>query len=235
MEYNFQKSTILIAEDDPLSLEYLVLILKEHFFNVIFAKDGDEAFTKYMTNKVDIILTDIKMPIQNGIDFIEKIRAQDTMIPIVYMSAYAEVDVLLKTMKHSANGFLVKPIQLGELFNCLNDGINKTRQLGLFKDSSKLNKEFFIFGGACINLEQQTVILNNNEIFLSKKEFQLLELLLINKDSVISKEIIEEYLWYGTQISSGSVKTLINKVRDRIGKEAILTVKNIGYKINLLT
>lgn len=236
MKSSFKNTTILIVEDDILALKYLVKILEEHFLNVMTALNGLEAFEKFMTNKIDIILTDIRMPVQNGIDFVEKIRMQNVAIPIVYMSAYAEVDVLMQTMKHSANGFLLKPIKVPELFQYLNDGISKSKQLKLVQDtSSSIDVEYNIVGGAIVNLKLQTVMLGKEEIFLSKKELQLLELFLANHQAILSREMIEEYLWFGNTISDSSVKVLMNKLRDKLGKDSITTVKNIGYKINLLT
>lgn len=236
MKSSFKNTTILIVEDDILALKYLVKILGEHFLNVMTALNGLEAFEKFMTNKIDIILTDIRMPVQNGIDFVEKIRMQNVAIPIVYMSAYAEVDVLMQTMKHSANGFLLKPIKVPELFQYLNDGISKSKQLKLVQNtSSSIDDECNIVGGAIVNLKLQTVMLGNEEVFLSKKELQLLELFLANHQAILSREMIEEYLWFGNTISDSSVKVLMNKLRDKLGKDSIATVKNIGYKINLLT
>lgn len=72
-------------------------------------------------------------------------------------------------------------------------------------------------------------------IFLTKKEFELLTLFVKNKYSVLSKTQIEYAIWYDEMTSESSVKTLIKKLRSKIGEEAIITVKNIGYKINILT
>lgn len=232
MLYDFKQYTILIVEDDVQALEWLTLILKECFYDVISAKNGAEAFEKFIANKIDIILTDIRMPIKNGIDFVEQIRNENHIVPIIYMSSFVEVDILLQAMTHCTNGFLIKPIQHNELFYSLNMGINRLQQLNAITEEPT---EIYLVGGSCVNLKKQTVYLNNDKIFLSKKEIQLLKLLIVNKSSILSKDIIEEYLWVGSNISEGSVKTLINKLRDKIGKESITTVKNIGYQINILS
>ena len=230
MDFDYKGYTILVVEDELLSLEYLVKILQERSFNVLFAHNGLEAYDQYINNKIDVILTDIRMPMKNGMEFVEQVRESNKIIPIIYMSAFAKVDVLLQTMKHHINGFLVKPVHIKEMFECINEALERYTQI---RQNLQEIDSVVLMGGACVNLRNKTVYYENQEIFFSKKEYSLLELLIINRMSIMPKEIIEEYLWQGIAISPSSVKTLVNKLRDKIGKDAIITVKNIGYRINL--
>ena len=106
MDFDYKGYTILVVEDELLSLEYLVKILQERSFNVLFAHNGLEAYDQYINNKIDVILTDIRMPMKNGMEFVEQVRESNKIIPIIYMSAFAKIDVLLQTMKHNTNGLL---------------------------------------------------------------------------------------------------------------------------------
>jgi DNA-binding response OmpR family regulator len=90
-----------------------------------------------------------------------------------------------------------------------------------------------LINGIIVDIENKTVHKGDLFILLTKKEFELLSFFIQNRQSILSKLEIEYALWNGKLVAESSVKTLLKKLRDKIGDEAVLTIKNLGYKINL--
>jgi DNA-binding response OmpR family regulator len=227
-KYNFSQFTVLIVEDEDLTLKYLSRSLEDYFGCVISAKDGIEAYAKFETKKIDIIITDFFMPNKTGFEFIKQIRKNGYNTPVIYMSSYPDSDILLDVIKQKISGFLVKPIDIKELLELIeNSMIISSMDFNSYGNC----QEYKLSGGTIVNLKYKTVENNNEQIILTKKEFELLEIFIHNEKYILTKEQIEDLLWLGTDISHGSVKSLINKIRLKVGNEAIMTIKNIGYKI----
>jgi DNA-binding response OmpR family regulator len=230
MKHNddLKQYSILIVEDDEIALTSLSNVLRRHFKNVFSAINTHAANDIILSQPIDMILTDMRMPYQDGADFIKHLRDTGSHIPVVFMSAYTDSQTLLKVIPLNASDYLIKPIEI-------NTVLALARKILLDKSSPKLyDKNFFTLpNNIQIDLSNKTVSTAEEMIFLTKKEFQLLTLLVKNKHSILSKTEIEYALWDNEIVSESSVKTLIKKLRAKIGEEAIVTVKNIGYKINL--
>lgn len=106
--------TILIAEDEESNFLLLKTILKKHC-NILQARTGKELLEVYETQKADLILLDIKMPVMNGIEALKEIRKKDTQIPIIMQSAYAFENDMEAARAAGSNGFITKPINIAEL------------------------------------------------------------------------------------------------------------------------
>lgn len=223
--------TILIAEDDEIALRSLSNTLKRYFKNVITATNGYEASDCILFQKVDIILTDMRMPYQDGVDFTKQLRELDFNTPVIFMSAYSDSETLLKIIPLNVTDYLVKPIEIEKvLLLCQKVLQDKTA----IAQKQRVEKYLFEFAnGVCVDLIHNTVHNNGEIVFLTKKEFELLALLLKNKRSILSKTQIEHALWTQEVVSESSVKTLIKKLRSKIGEDCIVTVKNLGYKIHI--
>jgi DNA-binding response OmpR family regulator len=225
----FKKYSILVAEDDPIALNSLVNILKRYFKNVITATNGYEAYDNVLSQKVDIILTDMRMPHQDGAEFIKQLRELDVNLPVIFMSAHTDTKTLLKIIPLNITEYLVKPIQIDQVLN-LCKGLFKKKE-ALIDEKQALKHLYQLNTGVQVDLAHRVVTWEEKMVLLTKKEFQLLSLLIKNRHSVLSKTQIEYLLWDGEIISESSVKTLIKKLRSKIGEESIATVKNLGYTI----
>ncbi|WP_295054963.1 response regulator transcription factor [Sulfuricurvum sp.] len=219
-----KKYSILIVEDDLIALASLTNIFKRYFNNVITATNGYEASDCILSHKIDIILTDMRMPYQDGVDFIQQIRELDFNTPAIFMSAHSDSETLLRVIPLKISEYLIKPIQISKVLELC---------LKMFKEKTKIIDKYLyqLNNGIHIDLDDKTVYKEGEMVFLTKKEFELLFLLLKNRHSILSKIQIEYALWNGEMISESSVKTLIKKLREKIGEDAIVTVKNLGYKI----
>ncbi len=108
---------ILIAEDDEVIFLYLQIILKSCDYQIIHARNGQEAVDYSRDNPIDLILMDIKMPVMNGLDAILEIRKFNQSVPIIVQSAYTSDDNREMSFKNGANDFITKPINKSELLD----------------------------------------------------------------------------------------------------------------------
>lgn len=104
--------SILIIEDDTTALSFLANIVRRYFKNVITATNGNQAGDIVLSQHVDIILTDMRMPYQDGADFVKQLRDLDLTIPVIFMSAYTDSETLLKVIPLNITDYLIKPIEV---------------------------------------------------------------------------------------------------------------------------
>lgn len=214
-----KKATLLIAEDDPIAMAPLSNTLKRYFQTVYTASDGNEAYRYFLDHPIDLILTDMRMPNRDGIALIQMVRTIKPHIPIIIMSAFQDTETLRKAIPLHVIDYLIKPIQIDEIL-----------ELAL---KSLASKPMQLKNNIWVDISRKTVYQEDQLIPLTKKEFELLQLLIENPHSILSKEQIENALWNGDIISESSVKTLLKKLRDKIGEDSIQTIKNLGFTINL--
>jgi DNA-binding response OmpR family regulator len=219
--------TVLCVDDEEEFLEYLSSILKKYFLKVYSVASAKEAYTIIEENPIDIVITDLYMPKTNGIDFIKKIRAERSDISVIFLTACFEKDFLHAAVPLGLDAYLIKPISLEKLFETLQ------RTVELIEKRS--NKTYTIKGGVSFDLCDQMVYetASRKIIDLTPKELTLLCLLIKNQHTILSKSVIESYLWEFESIAESSVKTLMNKLRKKIGSDAIVTHSTIGYSIVL--
>lgn len=224
-----KRYTVLIVEDDESALTSLANILKRYFKNVLVATNGYEASDYILTQKVDLVLTDMRMPEQDGVDFVKNMRELDIDTPVVFMSAHSDSETLLKVIPLKITDYLIKPIQINQILELCQKIFKEKINIVEKRRSEKYIHE--LKNGITIDLGDKMVYQNGEMVFLTKKEFELLALFLKNRHAVLGKTQIEYALWNGEMISDSSVKTLIKKLREKIGEDSIVTVKNLGYKI----
>ncbi len=221
--------SILIVEDDVTALESLTTLLKRYFDTVYTAHNGYDAYDKLVSYNVDLILTDMRMPYQDGADFIQRLREAELHIPVIFMSAHTDPKTLLRVIPLQIADYLVKPIKIEDVLT-LSDTLLKKQSNAIGEHNlTKFNYRFP--NGVEINLKSKTLTHEGRAIVLTKKEWELLTLLIKSRQSILSKTQIEYFLWDGEEVSQSSVKTLMKKLRSKIGEESIETVKNMGYKI----
>ena len=106
---------ILVAEDDAIMLASITHILKQEGFEVITAENGREAMEVFENDKFDLIITDILMPFNSGLEFLNVIRNNSDAVPVIVLSALDEEDTVLEAFNLGADDFLTKPVKPGEL------------------------------------------------------------------------------------------------------------------------
>ena len=223
------KYRILIVEDEPISLEMLSKTLKEDF-NVLTANNGKKGFELYKKFNPHIIISDLNMPIMNGIELIQKIRELDQNSKIIITTFKNDVQTLLQATELKLFKYLIKPIDFIALKNIIKESIEElnrfnTVALNLINISPTLiwkTSEFELF---C----------NNQIVKLTPKEKKVLNLLLQKPNQVFTyNEIIYEVWEKNNEIGDRkTLKTMITSLRKKIEDVEINNVYGYGYKIAL--
>jgi two-component system, OmpR family, alkaline phosphatase synthesis response regulator PhoP len=218
---------ILIADDEPDILEILQFNLKAEGYDVITAKNGDEAIELAKKHLPDLIILDIMMPGKNGIDVCNILRMspafKDTII--IFLTALSDEGSEVRGLETGADDYLTKPVSPKVLVSKVNSLFRR-----LYKDESGVMQ----MGDLQIDREKYVVTLHNNEITLARKEFELLALLASKPGKVFLRNEILNQIW-GTEVIVGdrTIDVHIRKVRQKLNLDCITTVKGVGYKFEL--
>lgn len=218
---------VLIADDEPDIREFLQYNLSAEGYEVLTAKDGDEALEKAKRIQPDLIVLDVMMPKKSGVEVCQLLRSQsafkDTII--VMLTALNDDGSHIKGLENGADDYIGKPISPKVLVSRIN---------ALFRRLSKPKTTVLNVGTISINPEQYIVSVDGKEISLAKKEFELLYLLAHRPGRVFLRNEILNQVW-GNEVIVGdrTIDVHIRKIRQKLGVDCITTVKGVGYKFEL--
>ncbi len=220
---------LLYAEDQSEIRQNHIKYLDNHYdFDIYEADDGLEAWKLYIKYKPDILLSDITMPNMDGLELIEKIREVDKDIIVIILSAHNEEDKLLKAMELNLSSYQIKPINRKKL----NDSISKA-----INSLEKKDKEMLCYFNAYswYDIFHKKLIVENQEIKLTKYETLLLEFFIENKNIQLNIEDIYNGVWDNLDIeyNPANVRTLVKKLRKKLPEDTIETFYGGGYKLVL--
>lgn len=212
---------ILIVEDESLvALEIASVLKKEGYFITGTVASAEDAFREIERDVPDLVFMDIN--IDGSIDGVEASRRIQAIydIPVVFLTAYSDKSTIDAAIETSPAGYLIKPFKRQELYAAVTLGISKKGKASAKK--IHLLKE-------CVYYPDISELVKVTEtIALTKKEKQLLDLLLTYKNTIVSNETIEYDLWPDKSVSSTTRRTLIYRLRDKVGSDSIKTVKDFG-------
>jgi two-component system, OmpR family, response regulator ArlR len=190
---------------------------------VVIAKDGNEGFRKFKSIKPDIVITDIMMPLCDGLEMTTKIKEKDEYIPIIVLSAHSDREKLLKAIDIGINKYFIKPFDPDEVIEHINKiapNLNKRKQVKL--------KEDFVFDNNSMSLYK-----SGNIITLTKREKEFFYLLIKHKDEVVDVQLIKDTLW-DEEVNDERLRTFIKRLRIKTSKDVIENVSGQGYLISPL-
>ncbi|MFM7671353.1 MAG: response regulator transcription factor [Bacteroidota bacterium] len=216
---------ILIADDDPDILEILRYNLSQEGYEVITAKDGDEALDKARKSLPELIVLDMMMPRKTGVEVCRWLRAQPAFEKtlIIFLTAVSDDLAQIKGLETGADDYLTKP---------LSPKVFLSRIQALFRRLPKEgNDRSLHFGDLTIDADRFIVEINKQEVSLAKKEFELLHLLAQKPGRVFLRPEIMNQVW-GNEVIVGdrTIDVHIRKIRQKLGIDCITTVKGVGYK-----
>jgi two-component system alkaline phosphatase synthesis response regulator PhoP len=216
---------VLIADDDPDILEILRYNLAQEGYEVISAKDGDEALDKARKHQPELIVLDVMMPRKTGIEVCQWLRAQEAFQKtlIIFLTAVSDDLAQIKGLETGADDYLTKP---------LSPKVFLSRIQALFRRLPKsMEQRQLNFGELTIDADKFVVAIGSKEILLAKKEFELLFLLAQKSGRVFLRQEIMNQVW-GNEVIVGdrTIDVHIRKIRQKLGIDCITTVKGVGYK-----
>ena len=212
---------ILVVEDEAPIRDLISINLQLVGYEVFTAEDGIIA-EKFLENqKVDLILLDVMIPGVDGFSLIEKIKKHN--IPVIFVTAKESVLDRVKGLRLGAEDYIIKPFETIELLARIEVVLRRYNK----------NKQTIKFKNIEVDTEQRIVNLNNKEVYLTVKEYELLVLLLQNKNRALSRDQILERVWgfeYGGE--TRTVDIHIQRIREKLDlKNNIKTVFKVGYRL----
>ncbi|WBW97017.1 response regulator transcription factor [Oceanirhabdus sp. W0125-5] len=219
---------ILIIDDDIDILSLIYDALSDEGYVVYKAENSNEAI-EYLNEEIELILMDVMMPGKNGFELCRDIRDM-VDCPIIFITAKTEEKDMMKGLAVGGDDYITKPFSIKIL---------KARVAAhLRRDKRNINKEkkFIAFHNLNIDLKSREILFNGVKIQMTKREFDIIELLAMNSGQVFSKERIYEGIWgYDAEGDSSTVSEHIKKVRAKLAKvepnvKYIDTVWGVGYR-----
>ena len=216
-------TSILVMEDDVNIQELIVEFLKVEGYDVDYASDGIEGIQLFKKKEYDLVLLDIMMPNLDGYSVCKMIR-KSSNVPIIFLTAMNEESNQLKGFELECDDYITKPFS----FNVLIQRVKAVLRRG----KSNLSNDFLTFEKIKLDLNTYSVQLDDNNIELTLKEFNILKTLIEKYPQVITRESLLDSIWgydyYGdTRIVDAHIKNL----RKKISLPYIKTVKGIGYTL----
>ena len=218
---------ILIADDEPDILEILSFNLSAEGYEIITAKNGDEALDKAKQHMPDLIILDVMMPGKNGIEVCNILRSQpifNTTL-IIFLTAMADESAEIKGLETGADDYITKPVSPKILTSKVN---------AFFRRLANEGTSTIKVGNFEIDREKYLVSFGDTEIVLARKEFELVALLASKPGKVFLRNEILNRIW-GTDVIVGdrTIDVHIRKIRQKLGVDCISTVKGVGYKFEI--
>ena len=214
---------VLIIDDESLIRDVVKEYCKNEDFNVLEAENGEEGLELLETNNVDIIVLDIMMPKMDGYTFFSKMKEKYD-IPTIVLSARGEEYDKLFGFSVGIDDYLTKPFSPKELI---------ARIKAISKRYKKEELEEFNYLGIKIDFKGRVLYIDNKEVSITPKEFDLLKYFVENPNTAITREQILNKVWgYDYFGDDRTIDTHIKILRNKLGKyrDTIVTVRSIGYK-----
>ncbi|HEO3438603.1 TPA: response regulator transcription factor [Streptococcus agalactiae] len=215
---------ILLIEDD-LSLSNSVFDFLDDFADVMQIFDGEEGLYEAESGVYDLILLDLMLPEKNGFQVLKELREKGITTPVLIMTAKESIDDKGQGFDLGADDYLTKPFYLEEL---------KMRIQALLKRSGKFNDNSLIYGDIRVNMSTNSTFVNQTEVELLGKEFDLLVYFLQNQNVILPKSQIFDRIWgFDSDTTISVVEVYVSKVRKKLKgtlfSENLQTLRSVGY------
>ncbi len=216
---------ILLCEDEIEQSNALVKILRHNNFSVDAVYDGEEAFDYIETQNYDAVIMDVMMPKLDGLSLLKKVRNRGFLVPVIMLTAKSEIDDKVLGLDIGANDYLTKPFDTKELM---------ARLRAITRGATDTSSSLLSVGDVFLDRKTFELYTEHYSIILTGKEFQIMEMLMINSSQVISTDRFMEKIWgYESEAEKNVVWVNISCLRKKISKigskQKIKAIRNRGY------
>jgi two-component system response regulator ArlR len=220
---------ILIVEDEMKIARFLELELKHEGYEVIIAGDGRTGLEKAEKENPDLIVLDLMLPALSGIEVCRRVRLT-SQVPIIMLTAKDDVSDKVAGLDTGADDYMTKPFAIEELLARIRVALNRKKYIEEPKAETLQIKD------VRLNLASRSAYYKDEELTLTKKEYELLEYLMRNKNSVLTREQLLNHVWdyeyFGdTNVVDVYIRYLRQKIDEKYGVQLISTVRGVGYII----
>lgn len=221
---------ILVIEDDRDIEELLQFFLEDNGYQVAIARDGLEGITMFREGGFSLILLDIMLPKIDGYAVCELVR-KESDIPIIMVTALSDEEDQMKGLDLLANDYITKPFSMPVLLRKIGAVLRRSQR----NQKGEANR-MLLYQQLRLDLDNYQVFVAGEETSLTKREFEILKMLLENQGKVMTREILLEQLWqYEFYGNDRVVDNHIKNLRRKLGGSYIETVKGVGYRIAKLS
>ncbi|WP_428738055.1 response regulator transcription factor [Sulfurimonas sp.] len=212
---------ILLLEDDPLFGETLVDMLEDEEFEVTLCPNGQEALDATYANKFDLYLLDINVPLVDGITLLKELRSAKDETPAIFVTSHKEKEKMQESFFSGGDDYIIKPFDNDELLLRMNALLRRFKK-----------KELECQCGLCIDEVHKTIFYKSEPLELSKREYEVLSLLIKHANSVVSKELILDELYnVSDHGSEGAIRVYITRIKQLLPELTFDNIRGIGYKL----
>ena len=225
--------TVLVVEDESSYVEALMVGLAREGFRVVVATDGAEALDRFDSVQPDVVLLDVMLPKISGLDVCRQLRKR-SQVPIIMVTAKgAEIDTVVG-LEVGADDYVTKPYRMRELVARMH-AVMRRRGI-VTPPTTELSAGALTVGDVSLDADEHRVIVDDTEVALPLKEFELLHLLLANAGRVMSRDLLIDRVWGADYV--GDTKTLdvhVKRLRSKVEPDPanptrITTIRGLGYK-----
>ncbi len=220
---------ILIIDDERAIVEFLKQGLEAQFFDVETASDGERGAFLGRTGNYDLIILDYVLPKMNGPEVLKEIRNEKKHVPVIMLTVKSEIQTKEQMFSLGADDYLTKPFLFNELL---------IRIQAILKRPAKTEGDFFKIDNLTLSLKTKILRRGGKEIYLTRREFTLLEYLLRRRGQIVSRQQILEHVWdYNSDPFSNSIESHMASLRRKLNqnknRNLIHTFNGRGYKLAL--
>ena len=220
---------ILVAEDSTRIASFIVKGLTAHGFSVAHVADGSKVIPELLENDYQLLILDLGLPNREGLSILEELRGTGNNIPVLVLTARDNTETTVASFRGGADDYMSKPFSFEELLVRI-----QARLKGRRVDSTNQTLHPLLTRGAIsLDLLARKVTVGEDSFELTPREFVMLEMFLQNPNQVISREQLLDRVWgYDHDPGSNVVDVYIRYLRKKIGPDAIVSVRGLGYKLS---
>ena len=221
---------VLVIDDEPQIRRFLRASLQSHDFDVLEAETGKEGVRQCTLQKPDLVVLDLGLPDVDGLDIIKSIR-EWSKVPIIVLSVRSDDADKIEALDRGANDYVTKPFSMGELLARMRVALRQKPIAG--EDASVVSA-----GALAVDLGKRLVTINGSPVRLSRKEYELLKILVSHPGKVITHQQLLQEVWgQGYVEETQYLRVYIGQLRQKLEKDAaapryLITEPGVGYRFN---
>lgn len=214
---------ILLAEDDPLLGDGLRAGLRQLGYQVDWVRDGEAAQRELRAEPYAAAVLDLGLPLKDGMQVLADVRRAGNRTPVLVLTARDAVPERIRGLDLGADDYVVKPVDLNEL---------AARLRALVRRAHGQPQECLASQDVVLDPAARSVLRGGEPVALSAREFDLLQVLMLNAGRVLSREQLEQHLYsWGQEVESNAVEVHVHHLRRKLGNALIQTVRGVGYMV----
>lgn len=214
---------VLLIEDDTVLGDAVRAHVASLGYGVDWMTRLDDAREALATARYELVLLDLNLPDGSGLALLRALRQEGSPVPVIILTAQDQIAARIEGLNSGADDYLVKPFDLSEL---------SARAAAVTRRYAGHPNPLLRLGDAEIDLARRFVSVRGQAVDLTAREWAVLERLMRRPNAMVTKAAIEESLYeFGAEVESNAVEVYVSRLRKKLGREAIRTVRGVGYKV----